>query len=306
MAEELTPEEIQEKETAERDAQWDDVENEVFGDGVTVPPEKEPKKEEPPVEIPEEVPIVDPWEGINPALKEEFNALKTKAGQYDTLETRLKQTESRIGSVTNKLHEAEEAQKKALEEKENAPTEKEIAAAAETATKWEELKVDYPEWADAMDNRFAAEQVKLDEGLTTIKELKEEIEALKIKPDDGEIEKKVKAESAKTLVSLIHPDWKETVTSDDWKTWLLAQSEDVKKKSGSFNVRDAVEVLDLFKDRNTNVKRTPSQIAEERRKRLLNSELPSKGRVRQPVKTVEDMTEDELWDDVALEVWAED
>lgn len=313
MPEELTPEQAKaerEKLTAElwtEDGQpsketepespEDDTENE------TAEPEKEPEKK------PEKE---DPWAGLNPALRTEFEGLKTKAGLVATLEERLKQAERRIGSITNDLSEAKKAAAETTKKEEKAPTKEEIDAAAKSAEEWEALKQEYPDWADAIDARLSEKE----KGIT--KAVTEQIEAIKKSglPVD-EIKKQIEEirqeaiqeaqENAKTLVAIKYPEWIEDVNSEDFKNFMSTASDEIKQRCGSWKAKDAIFVLDKFYESSGNGsgKKTAAEIARERKQRLSKSELPSSGRIRQPVKREDEMTDEEYRKKIAQDTWAE-
>ena len=72
--------------------------------------------------------VVDPWEGVNPALKGMFDSMSQTVQALQGADLRLKQAESRIGAITNELH----AAKKAAEQVRVAPTAEQMAAAAKS------------------------------------------------------------------------------------------------------------------------------------------------------------------------------
>lgn len=297
---ELTPEEQQAARDRIASELWEDGQpaNEEPGqDDLEGKPEKDEDKKEPP----------DPWAGVSPTLRTQFEAIKAKADQFETVSERLKQAERRIGSITNELGQAKKAAEDTTKKEKEAPTKEQIDAAAQSDEAWKDLKEDYPEWAEAMDKRLAAETAKVEKRL---KELGDKIESLSgLKENQGAPEDKIqelKVEFSKQLVSLQHPKWEETVKSKEFVDFIATQPDEIKAKCGSYNPMDAIEVLDLFTGKENGGQRkskTAAEIAEDRRRRLAGSETHSAGRVRKPTKRPEDMSDEEYRQMVANEVW---
>ena len=285
---ELTREQAQEERNAAAKA--------VFGDDTeldNLPDEPEEKLRQEPDEE-EEGDIDDPWAGVSPALREQFESMSKRLEDAATLAERLKQAESRIGGITNELHNS----KKALKEAEKAPTQKEIDAAAEDEESWNELKEEFPVWADAIDHRLAAESAKF-------KGLQEKIESLKMEYPTEEADKKLERMREELRVEIRHPGWEKTVASKEYGEWFMKQPADIQEKANSIQSSDAIEVLDAYVKHKKNGGKTPAQIEEGRKKRLTNSELPSSHSRRVAKKSYDDMSDDEYRNQIADEVWSD-
>jgi hypothetical protein len=267
-------------------------------------PEKEPGKKE-------ELEQVDPWAGVSPTLRTHFEAIKSKADKVDllgqelnTVSERLKQAERRVGSLTNELGQARKAAEETAKKDKDAPTKEAIDAAAKSEELWLELKADFPEWTEAMDKRLAAENARTDKRL---KEIGDKIDS--IKPTTEFQEEKIqelKVEFAKEFVSSRHPRWQETVKTQDFTGWIDTQPDEIKEKCRSLRPTDAIEVLDLFQNRENGGHKKPNtaaKIAEDRKTRLRESETLSHGRVRKPGKQLDDMTNEEYRQELARDIW---
>jgi len=284
---ELTPEQAQEERNA--------AAKEVFGDDTeldNLPDEPEEKVRQEPDKEEEE--IDDPWAGVSPALREQFESMSKRLEDAATLAERLKQAESRIGGITNELHNS----KKALKEAEKAPTQKEIDAAAEDEESWNELKEEFPVWADAIDRRLAAESAKF-------KDLQEKIESLKTEYPTEEADNKLERLREELRVEIRHPGWEKTVRSKEYGEWFTKQPADIQEKANSVQSSDAIEVLDAYVKHKKNGGKTPAQIEEGRKKRLTNSELPSSNSRRVAKKSYDDMSDEEYRNKIADEVWSD-
>jgi hypothetical protein len=302
---ELTQEEIhQERESAAKELWGEDtkispipeqeVDNEETPEGdLTKESEEEKKSEE------------DPWAGVNPALRTEFDNLNKTVNDYKTLPERLKQAEKRIGSLTNQLHEANKA---VAEEEAKAPTQKEIDAAAESEESWEELREEFPVWADAMDKILTVERAKLDQSMATVKELQKKIESLENVQPTAEIKETIENTREELMLEIHHPGWKKTVNTPEFESWFKTQPSDVQQKASSVKAEDAIEVLDSFGEhqKNDQVSKTPAQIEKARKERLKKSQLPSSNRTRIPEKIEDEMTDAEYRKLEEKKIWEND
>lgn len=235
----------------------------------------------------------DPWAGVNPALKTMFDDM---SGKLEDSEGRLKQAERRIGSLTNDLHNAQQA----VANVDDAPSKAQVAEASQTLEKWEELKADYPEWGEAVE-----ELVNAHKGAGGISKEQMDAELTNLRDSmEGQTQSKIEV----AVLRFAYPDYQKTIDSKDYQQWLEKQDENLKVKVRSTSANDAIEVLDAyhdFKDPQPKPKKlTAAQIARQRRSRLKSSsETP--GRHGVPTKTEEDMSEDELRQKIGREVWAE-
>ena len=241
--------------------------------------------------------VVDPWEGVNPALKGMFDTMSQTVQTLQGADLRLKQAESRIGAITNELH----AAKKAAEQVRVAPTAEQMAVAAKSDENWENLKKDFPEWAEAFDSRFDNKlSVKLEElkkeiggGTTT-----EELEKLKTTLAEG-----TQTEIQKGILTFFKPKWKDTIGTNDWKAWIAAQPAETVALTTSDQAVDAVALIDQFEEA-TQKPKTATEIAADRKRRIKTSVLPEGGKA-VPVKSEADMSNAELRATLGKEVFAE-
>jgi len=300
--EEMTPEEIaimREQVAAELDAEESgepikDVQSETVSgdagdiDAKTGDGEDHEEKE------------TDPWDGVNPALKAQFDAMSSQLESFKQTEYRLKQAESRIGSLTNRLHEVTTARQKAETDEPTAPTKDQMEKAAKSKEAWEELEEDFPEWATAIDGRLAEirEEVAKKGGTIT----QEQVDAA-IQDATTGLERQFEIR----ILKRFHPDYETVKESQDFQTWINAQPEEIKAKTRSDSAEDAITVLDAYKvayQGNGSKSKTASEIAEERRQRLARSTVPEGRKARAP-KSEAEMNEPELRKKIGREVWAE-
>lgn len=239
-----------------------------------------------------------PWEGVNPQLKAAFVNMTEQVKTLGASQDRVKQLEFRVGAITNELT----AAKAAAVTTEKAPTDEEMAAAAESDEAWEKLKGDFPEWTTAFDGRFKA--IKDGSG-KEVTELKAEIESIKTDLAGKASEAKIEERVVDAVMSYAHSGWRDTIASADYAAWLAIQTpEFITKAETSTDFTVAISVLDAFSASKEKPERTASEIAASRSARLKGSALPEGGKIDAP-KSDADMTEQELRSQVAKEVWAE-
>ena len=285
-AQEMTQEEVQKLRddvAAELDAE---EKGEAFTPSVDVSGKETGKTE-----------VVDPWAGVNPALKTKFDDLSQKVAAMAAVEARLKQAESRVGALTNELHNA----KQAATTVKDAPTKEQMEAAAKSGEAWENLKADFPEWAEAFDGRFNAKLASLKEeilsGLHGEGKTAEEIAQLKTTLAEGTAE-----QIQIGILGFLKPNWQTTLSTKEYQDWLKAQPEDVVKLTKSPLAADAITVLDSFEEA-VGKQKTAEEIASERKRRMRTAVIPQ-GKKSAPAKSEADMSEAELRQSIAKEVWA--
>lgn len=175
----------------------------------------------------------DPWAGVPAALREEFNGLRSKVDQAESLETRLKQAERRLGAVQGELHAAKEAAKAVPV----APSQEQVAIAEQTKREWDEFSTNFPEMASATEKRLTAE-----------------LESHRI-------------EMGGQFVAMKHPDWAQVRDSDEFQKWHKDNGQ-----RDSMNPLEVIAILDDYKQHKASQK-TPKQIEAERQQRLEQSQV---------------------------------
>ncbi|MBC8438983.1 MAG: hypothetical protein H8D87_04790 [Deltaproteobacteria bacterium] len=225
----------------------------------------------------------DPLANVNSDLLEKINTISSKLSDFERFGERLKQTESRIGSISNKLSEEKKA-------KESQPTEEELAKKEEDEEAWNDVEIEFPDIAKGIKG-------KLSKSESVIESLRKDITDLKTNKTTS-IEDEIK------FVSVVHPDWQEVVASDDYQNWLAMQPAEVQTVAKtSQKAVDAVKVLNTFK-RDFSKEVVPETLEEIRKKRLQASIKPkTTNRKHFNQKSEADMTEAELRDSVRREVF---
>lgn len=200
--------------------------------------------------------------GKEPDLKAELANIheQLKAlGNIGALDHRLKSMEGRYASVQRQIEELAAA-KAAAATVPTSPSKAQIDAASGDTEKWKRIKEDYPEWAEAMDERLSAFKVEPPkiEGFVSKEDFEKQV---------GQIRESVRADVRTSihedLVEDMHEGWKQTVSSDEFKGWFKAQPANVQALANSPRARDAIRLLDSFKA----AKQDAANKAEEQRKK---------------------------------------
>lgn len=275
--------------TEEEAAYRAEVAKETFGEVAGETPPAEPIAAEPEPEPAPAAPV-DPWAGVSPAVREQLEGLSSKVGSLDQIDHRLKQFESRVGSIERERHAAKLAATTAAE----APSQKQMDDAAKSTEKWNELKGVWPEWAEGIEERLAGISAAPKVDLTAIREqIREEVRA--------DMRTEVNETLEKRFVKYAHPQWETTVKTPEFNTWLTEQPGATKALADSEHAEDAITVFDSYatfqKTQKSNV-----DILADREKRLKIAETKDGQRL-PPAKSEADMSEDELRQSIAKEVY---
>lgn len=263
------------------------IANEVWDAAAeTSVPEAKPEIAEV-AEVVEPVAEVDPWAGVAPGLREEFESMRTRLQGLGEMDSRLKQTERRLGSVQNELHAAKEAAKAVT----NAPSKEQMAEAAASQGDWDALKEDFPEWTKATEGRLAAERAEILKGMPDVQKIREEIQIAAAEQLES-----VKTELGKSMVLMKHPDMAEVNNSPDFMRWYEA-----KGSPNSFNPIEVIAIFDEYKAHIANRKST-TEIKAERQERLETSQT-TPGRRVASAKSDADMSPSELRAAIAKQTW---
>jgi hypothetical protein len=239
---------------------------------------------------PVNAPAADPYEGLHPAIRKQLE------DQALMLE-RLRKTEGHIGGLTSELKRTRDelaAAKAAATQVREAPTAAVVAAAQKNTEKWDQLKTDFPEWAEALEERLGNTAQPDIEGLRS--RIHEDLTAQLAPKIRQELKDEIAAETEGRLVGIAHRGWRNTVNTPEFATWLKGQGTDVQTLADSSVAEDAIELLDRFQS-HTGAQPNAQRIAESRKARLAEAATVARGAgTTDPVKSAADMTEKELWD----------
>lgn len=217
----------------------------------------------------------DPYAGLSPALKSRLQALEADSVKVKELEHKVKTAEGRVAAMQREADVARNAAKVV----DHAPTAAAIAAAKISTDKWDSLKADFPEWAEATDQFVQAKLAGLKpsetKGLTP-----------------AEVAVVVEKAVEESKVESKHEDWKDVIATSEFATWYEAQDEATKSLGASKRAKDAISLLDSYaKSKSTKVE----DVQADRKNKLAAAVSQGPGAARTPSKTVDQMTAKELW-----------
>lgn len=195
---------------------------------------------------------------------------------------RLRNAEGHIGGLNSRLQQQLQTAHQVTAQGGDAPSAKQIAEAQKSTKAMENLRRDYPEFAEAMD---AALEERLQEVVKRIPQQPQPVQAQpSVTADDLN---RLQAEFA---VEVRHPGWKDTVMQPVFRGWLERQPREVQMLAASASPQDAVRLLDLYADG------TKTSAATRTQRLSAAAAIPS-GRSGSATRTkaVEDMTPQEYW-----------
>jgi hypothetical protein len=249
-------------------------------------PEVAPQDPEPdPVETQPEQPE-DPLAGLPEVVRAKLAQIDQLAQANAQLLHQVKSAEGRMAAIQREYQQARMAQQTVAPNQ--APSQGQIATAAKAPEKWEQLKQDFPEWADAMEEYVAAK-------LGGVQPQSPSIDPQAVAQFVQEQVAQTKAEMSRlveeTRIEGKYEDWRDTVNSTEFAQWFTVQPPEVRALADSTAARDAIRMLDMFQQAKT---KSATEIKQERGARLAAAATTRPGQT-PPPKTMDDMSPAELW-----------
>jgi len=248
---------------------WDEVAAEDNGEAPVTPPEQ-PKVEAKPAPV-EDKP--DPVAALQKQVEELSGLVKSSVG--------------RIGALQSELAKRDAAP---------APSHTQVAAAAKSTAKWSQLKTDFPDWAEAVEEFVSANAVQPVKPEDLIAQAKESVSS---------VATDVHVRTAKQLAAFAEPDWEEVAGSDGFNTWLQKQpAEYVARAAEASEKWDALKVVSVIRDfkKATATPPTPPKArgsANGGQSRLASAAVPSGSAATR--KSVDDLDGVDYWKQLAQE-----
>lgn len=243
-------EQTQEQQRVESDAAFAAGHAEARGEPPAKPEPKEPEakteeapaKEEAKPQGQAEAKADDPFAGV----KAELESMRTKLGVVDQLDHRFKSFEGRIHKIGSAV-EALAAAKAAASTVAEAPSQAQMKEAIADPVKWKQAKEDFPDWAEAVEERLAQERAALPQPQTV------DVNGIKtqITSDVAPLIEAAKAQARDearvlALVDAKHEGWEETIQTPEFEAWFQKQAPDVQALARSPKARDAIRMLDAY------------------------------------------------------------
>lgn len=246
---------------------------------------------------PSDPPVAKPVEESTPAATEkkpeESKPAEQPAAQPSPVEKQLaelthlvKTTVGRVGALQSELQKIGQS---AATKVADAPTQTQIAAAASDPKKWAQLKDNFPDWGEAIDEFVSHRLQSVAKPGVSEEEIDRRV---------TERLEKVRAEEAQEILNVARSDWSDVLRSDGFKSWFASQPEDYRAERGT-SIKPSV-VLKTIREYEANVEKQTKEAEEAakqqgaKNKRLAAAAMPS-GVTPPPTKSVDDMSETEYW-----------
>lgn len=181
----------------------------------------------------------DPWASIPKEVREEFERVRATANQVGSAQRHIKELEDQLKELRAAGQAARAAQPASA-----APTADQIQNAATSGAKWKQMKEDFPEWAEAMEEVLAA-QAAASPGAAhvDVEKLQKEWQAA----TQELVSSAVAAAEENAYVRFKYPEWKKTVNTPEFQTWMQSvAAPDIKALADSDLADDAIRMLDSY------------------------------------------------------------
>lgn len=257
--------------------------------GASLPPADEAIVEpEPEVKAVEDSPPAepaDPFGSLPQAVKDKLALVDQLLDTTNQLKRHVGTAEGRVAAMQRELDVSKNAAKAASV----APSGGQIQAAQVSPEKWETLKQDFPEWAEAtealLNARIAGLTPQQAQGMTT-----EDVNTL-VQQRTQEIEAKALRAVEEARIEARHEDWQDVLGSKEFADWFLKQPPETQALANSTKSRDVINVLNDWKK----AKATDVEAIKQGRTARLGAAVTAKPGAAAPTKTVDQMSPDELW-----------
>lgn len=244
----------------------------------------------------------------NPAAETEPEAVEQTASETQAEDARLAELLSRIGGMEQSFQQLQQhvktaegrvaafqrewdAAKKAQMAVDRAPSDQAMAHAAKSPEKWERMKQDFPEWAEAQEE-FTLHAIRQHAPQTPVAQLDDESFRAKAAELGYVSKEELREFVAKSKIEDAHAGWEQTVNTPEFAKWFEAQPEDLKSLAASDRPADAIKLLDTYVE----TTRAVQQVKDERKERLQAAAGTPRRGAAQLARSVDEMSPQELWD----------
>lgn len=236
------------------------------GDADTGPVIEEKKSEAPPA---------DEWKDVHPKVKAELESMRGTIGELGKLPGHVRNIQHQIGGLMTFTQDMKAAMAKATTATQATgaatPSKEQVEAAAKSDARWKQLAEDFPEWAEAVDERLKAVETNKPAPVDTSAlktDVLGEVDSRIAKARD-EARTQARAE-ARTLARIDNAfpdtDWEADIKSEQFATWYEAQKPEVQALSKSAAAQDAIKLIRLYKDGQAQAAKAAEEKAEKQRR----------------------------------------
>lgn len=229
---------------------------------------------------PPKVETQDPFKDLPEAVKQRLLKIDEIEKVNQQLADQLRTNTGRVSSLQSEWDLAKKAPAQAA----NAPSQEQIQDASKSPEKWRKLKADFEEWGEGIEEFVRSE-------LNNFRTQNSPNPGIDPNQIASVIESRVEEKLEKAKLEFKHENWLEVVNTPEFSAWMHSQPDEVKSLADSPRARDASRMLDLF---NSAKQQNIDEIKKQRSARLEVAALQKGPSAPQP-KTVEEMTDEELW-----------
>lgn len=187
----------------------------------------------------------DPWEGVPAIVRQTLESISGKVGAVDALRRDVASNNGRLQRFQDQVLAGAAAATKAAGAA--APTASQMAAAAKSTAKWEQQKADFPEWADALEERLAAERADITAKLPQSTQIDvDSIRESVLNEVQSSQDDVINQARRLARLDLKYETWDKDVKSKDFQDWHKSQPPEVQALAASNDADDAMSMLDKF------------------------------------------------------------
>lgn len=199
------------------------------------------------------------WEGVAPKVRQMLEGISGKVGTIDALAHDVKSQAGRVGAALEGVHALKlsiEAAKAVTKAGGDAPSQQQIAAAAEDDAAWKELKDDFPQWVTGTEKLVDAKISKFASTLpaSNIDGIKQELSGT-VTEIVTKATSEAKAEARELAkIDRKYENWEEDIYADpvsrtlkpEFVAWESKQPPEVRALANSNRASDAIKMLEAF------------------------------------------------------------
>jgi hypothetical protein len=227
----------------------------------------------------------DPLAGLSDVVRAKLAQIDDLATANAQLLHHVKTAEGRVAAMQREFEQARKAATQTSTQE--APSQGQIATAAKNPEKWDQLKQDFPEWADAMEE-YVTSKLGSNQAAPNLTS-EQVVDFVKQQVDASKAEMGRLLEEAR--IEGKYENWRDVVNTTEFAQWFTVQNPQTRALADSSSARDALRMLDLFHSTKT---RSAADIKQERGQRLAAAATTRPGST-PPPKTLDDMSPAELW-----------
>lgn len=275
---------------------WDEEAAKLDAGDEPAPEPEAAAPEEPPQEEPAPAKVQAPEQPSDPLAGLPPDVVKAKLAQIDQLAQanaqlmqHVRSAEGRVAAMQREMQAARAAQQSVAPQ--DAPSKQQMSAAAKTPEKWEQLKKDFPDWADAMEE-FVSSKLSSQPQQPAQPQVDPRQIAWYVQQQVAQTRAEMGRRLEEARVESKYENWRDTVNTTEFAQWFAVQPPEVKALADSPVARDALRMLDLF---SATKARSASDIKQERGARLAAAATTRPGQT-PPPKTMDEMSLEEIWE----------